>query len=159
MTFSKYVRYVIGDTPGAVRIDMLPEKFVVDDVDLRALGLKKLPDLRGWTVRGNFDCSWNELTELDGIPGTIGGNFNCSHNQLTSLRNAPEKIGGKCDCSYNKLENLDDLPKEIGGKVISRGNLLPQPKKDFGHIDGINDVLFLNPLRKIKSWFKFGNER
>lgn len=145
MTFSKYVRYVIGDTPGAARIDMLPEKFVVDDVDLRALGLKKLPDLSKWIVRRNFDCSWNELTELDGIPGTIGGNFNCSHNQLTSLRNAPQTVGGIFDCSENPLESLDDLPSGIYGKVIVPKQFLP--KKE------------LNVLNKIKSWFKFGNER
>ena len=57
------------------------------DLDLSGfnpLGLKltKLPDiLKDITVGGNFNCSYNELTSLEGAPKTVGENFGCSYNK------------------------------------------------------------------------------
>ena len=42
-----------------------------------------------------------------GGPKWVGGDFSCSYNQLTTLEGAPKELGGYFSCSYNPL------PKEI----------------------------------------------
>ena len=55
-------------------------------------------------VGGYFDCSYNQLTSLEGCPTSVGMYFDCSHNQLTSLEGCPTSVGGNFRCSYNKTE-------------------------------------------------------
>ena len=52
-------------------------------------------------VGGNFICSNNNLTSLEGAPSSVGGNFDCYNNNLTSLEGAPSSVGGNFDCSDN----------------------------------------------------------
>jgi len=66
-------------------------------------------------VKGDFDCSNNKLTSLEGAPKYVGGNFYCSHNQLTSLEEAPERVEGGFYCSNNKLTSLEGAPEYVGG--------------------------------------------
>ena len=83
------------------------------DVDLYNKGFVELP-LRFNRVTGDFDCSRNNLTSLNGSPKWIGGWFSCQYNQLTSLEFSPDYIGGFFDCTGNKLtDNYCDT--EIGG--------------------------------------------
>ena len=61
------------------------------------------------TVTGDFDCSYNNLTNLEGAPIYVGGNFWCCDRwndpHLESLQGAEECIiGGDFDCHYNKLK-------------------------------------------------------
>jgi hypothetical protein len=62
------------------------------DVYLSDRGLVKLP-LNFGTVTGNFNCSYNKLTKLEGCPNSVGGNFNCSYNKLTKLEGSPSSVG------------------------------------------------------------------
>jgi hypothetical protein len=55
------------------------------------------------TVSGNFDCSYNKLTLLDGCPITVLGNFNCSNNDLTSLEHGPTTVTGHFYFDNNKF--------------------------------------------------------
>ena len=66
------------------------------DLDLFNLGLTSLLDLpyKLRRVRGDFYCTYNQLTTLEGAPREVGGGFSCSYNQLTTLEGAPEKVGG-----------------------------------------------------------------
>ena len=41
---------------------------------------------------GDFSCSDNQLTSLEGAPASVGGNFNCSDNQLTSLEGIHKQL-------------------------------------------------------------------
>ena len=66
-------------------------------------------------IKGDFDCSHNQLTSLEGCPEKIGGSFYCFENQLTSLEGCPRKIDGTFDCSENQLISLEGCPKEVGG--------------------------------------------
>jgi hypothetical protein len=43
-------------------------------------------------VGGNFDCSDNQLTSLEGAPQEVGRDFYCSGNQITSLKGAPRSV-------------------------------------------------------------------
>ena len=55
-------------------------------------------------VEGNFACSDQGLEGFKGVRfGAITGNFNCSNNSLTTLEGAPQKVGGDFDCSYNPV--------------------------------------------------------
>ena len=51
-------------------------------VDLSCKGLKGVLPVRFGNVAGYFNCSQNELTNLNGCPISVGGNFNCSSNKL-----------------------------------------------------------------------------
>jgi hypothetical protein len=82
-------------------------------VDLYDKGLTELP-LRFNRVTGDFDCSRNNLTSLNGSPRWIGGWFSCQYNQLTSLEFSPDYIGGFFDCTGNKLTD-NYCESEIGG--------------------------------------------
>jgi len=57
---------------------------VTGDVNLRSLKLARLPAKFG-EVGGDFWCSRNQLTSLEGAPSQVCGDFACSGNKLTSL--------------------------------------------------------------------------
>jgi hypothetical protein len=82
-------------------------------VHLYNKGLTRLPFKFG-KVGGNFECSYNRLTSLEGCPEKVGGHFWCTGNQLTSLRCCPKEVGGDFECSYNQLTSLEGCPKEVG---------------------------------------------
>jgi hypothetical protein len=66
-------------------------------------------------VSGDFNCSYNQLTSLEGAPKSVGGGFYCSYNQLTSLEGAPKSVGGSFYCRNNQLITLEGIPKSVGG--------------------------------------------
>ena len=74
--------------------------------------LDRLP-LKFGRVNGNFYCSHNKLTSLEGCPSYVGGFFDCSNNQLTSLEGCPKEVGGSFDCGNNKLTTLEGCPTEL----------------------------------------------
>jgi hypothetical protein len=85
--------------------------------------LSELP-IKFGNVGGNFNCSGNKLTSLEGSPKSVGGNFNCSGNKLTSLEGSPKSVGGNFNCSRNKLTSLEGSPKSVGGGFYCSGNKL-----------------------------------
>jgi hypothetical protein len=95
------------------------KEFVIDgDLNLGSMHYRELPDLSNVIVKGDFDCSCNDITSLKGAPKYVGGKFGCSmcHN-LISLEGAPEKHDGIFDCSNcENLTSLKGAPKEVGGK-------------------------------------------
>jgi len=99
-------------------------------------GIVDFMGIKFGTVTGHFDCSYNNLTNLEGAPIYVGGDFDCSYNNLTSLAGAPQEVGGKFSCidnnltsligsprrvkrnfhcSYNKIPNLEGAPMYVGG--------------------------------------------
>ena len=80
------------------------------------LSLVELP-IRFGRVTGDFWCSFNNLTSLEGCPRWVGGNFSCNVNNLTTLQHAPEYVGGNFMCECNKLNTLEHMPGYIGGNV------------------------------------------
>lgn len=85
---------------------------VTGNVYLSSLGLTELP-IKFGKVGGHFDCSYNELTSLEGSPREVGGLFYCYGNDLTTLEGAPEKVGKIFDCTRNKLTTLKGGPEEV----------------------------------------------
>jgi hypothetical protein len=78
------------------------------DVRLFGLGLTKLP-LKFNKVNGNFSCSFNNLTTLEGTPKSVGRSFYCYNNNLTNLKGSPKSVGGDFDCSNNNLISLKEI--------------------------------------------------
>jgi hypothetical protein len=93
------------------------------NVNLYKKGLKELP-LKFGKVSGYFECSYNELTTLEGAPKEVGGRFDCGRNQLTTLEGAPKEVGRHFNCSYNQLTTLEGGPKEVGGDFVCINNQL-----------------------------------
>ena len=77
-------------------------------------GLKGFKGVKFGRVGGDFCCSYNQLTSLEGAPLKVGGTFYCDHNQLTSLVGAPLKVGGDFNCDHNQLTTLVGAPKKTG---------------------------------------------
>ena len=95
-------------------------KHVVNGIykgDIKIKSKYVLPNLSDIIVTGDFRCSYNNLTSLEGAPKEVGDWFDCSHNnQLISLEYAPKKVGGSFECSYNdQLTSLEGAPKEVVG--------------------------------------------
>ena len=85
---------------------------VEGSVYLSHLNLTSLP-LRFSRVGGDFSCSANQLTTLDGGPREVGGNFYCHYNQLTSLDGVPREVGGDLRFYNNPVtEILDKFPDD-----------------------------------------------
>lgn len=64
----------------------LPQNFVVlGNMDLSYAGLRHLPNMKGMTVRGNYDISGNCLLGFSGVPSFVGGDFIVRHNYFSHL--------------------------------------------------------------------------
>ena len=71
------------------------------DVDLMlGMNLTELP-MKFGKVNGDFNCSCNDLTSLEGCPQEVTRDFQCHHNHLTSLEGAPNKVGEDFMCYGN----------------------------------------------------------
>lgn len=95
--------------------------------DVRIVGKHPTLSLKFGKVSGNFSCSCNQLTSLNGAPHSVGGDFNCFNNQLTSLEGSPTYVGGYLLCDYNRLTSTysSDTDVEVAADVDLSGNLLP----------------------------------
>ena len=114
-----------GKFIGEIRRITIPKDMVFrGNLDLSDMELTELPDLSAVTVTGDFNCSYNGLTTLNGAPKSVGGNFDCSWNPLTSLVGAPQTVGGYFGCVWCRLTTLAGAPKNIGKHFICFANQL-----------------------------------
>jgi hypothetical protein len=127
----------------------------VDITDGSSTGhkLRSIP-IRFGKVSGDFYCSFNELTTLEGSPKSVGGDFNCSDNQFTSLKGSPQSVGGYFNCSDNQLTSLEGAPQSVGGDFECANNKLTSLK---GAPKSVGGEFFCSdnqpPLRKSeKDW-------
>ena len=100
-------------------------------------------------VSGNFDCSLNHLTSLKGAPSHVGGGFYCRGNGLTSLEGAPSHVGGGFYCSSNELTSLKGAPSHVGGGFYCYNNKLTSLKDVHKHITEIKGIFYAirNPIK------------
>ena len=88
---------------------------------------EKLTNFKGvkfGVVTGNFYCSNNSLTSLEGAPQEVRGAFFCDHNSLTSLEGAPQWVGEDFYCSNNSLTSLEGAPQWVGESFCCYNNTL-----------------------------------
>jgi len=112
-------------------------------------GFQNLMGVRFGRVSGNFDCSNNQLTSLEGAPQEVGKDFGCIFNQLTSLEGAPQKVGRDFYCTHNKLTSLEGAPQEVGEDFKCYDNKLTSLEGSPQEIVG-NFICFNNQLTSLK---------
>lgn len=87
------------------------------DVNINNKNLEKLTKQKK-EIKGDFDCSHNNLTSLEGCPEIVLANFNCSYNNLSSLKYSPRVIYLAFDCTGNKeLKNIKEQVIKYGIKA------------------------------------------
>ncbi len=116
---------------------------VGEDVNLSNKNLYNLPQF--YYTGGYFNCAWNNLTDLQGIPSlSIGEWFGCSYNKISQLivskhldnhlycRNNKitslgklDRIYGEFYCSTNKLKSTKDIPR-VDNRLYLSDNPLPR---------------------------------
>src|SRR6056297_2151030 len=72
---------------------------------LKQLNFNEIP-VKFKIVKGNFNCSDNNLTSLKYSPKIIYKSFDCSNNNLTSLKYCPKIIKEYFYCQNNNLTSL-----------------------------------------------------
>jgi hypothetical protein len=87
-------------------------------------GLRGFNGIRFGSVTGDFICSNNQLTSLQGCPQIVDGNFLCDTNRLTSLEGAPEQVGRDFHCGNNSLTSLAGSPEQTGRDFLCGNNSL-----------------------------------
>lgn len=87
-------------------------------VNLSSKGLTKLP-LKFRNVTGYFDCSFNQLTALEGCPTSINGNFYCNNNPLTTLEGCPASVNGG-DFFCDEIKELWNASSDVFKVLHSR---------------------------------------
>lgn len=120
------------------------------NVNLYDKGIIRLP-LNFRNIYGNFYCSCNQLTSLEGAPKFIKGNFYCDSNQLTSFQGAPKEINGNFYCRYNKLTSFEYAPKTIRGEFGCECNNIKSFEYAPNYVGSFNCEL--NPIYEV--WMLF----
>ena len=104
--------YIVNDD-GSINVD--------GNVNFYQTKQSELP-LNFGEVTGDFYCSYNKLTSLEGSPASVGGGFYCSYNKLTSLEGCPVSVGEHFDCSDNKITSLKGCPDKIHHNLMCCNN-------------------------------------
>ena len=86
-------------------------------------GLTSLKDLNVSIIDGEFDCSRNKLTSLEGAPKKVTVLY-CKYNELTDLNGCPESIKQSVSISSNKLTSLEGCPRTINADFDCSSNQL-----------------------------------
>jgi hypothetical protein len=101
------------------------DDFTIDvkgNVNLYNKSLSKIP-LKFNIVSGNFNCSNNKLTTLEGSPRSVD-HFDCDYNELATLEGGPEYVDGIFWCSRNSLKTLEGGPEFVRGNFYCENNPL-----------------------------------
>jgi hypothetical protein len=115
--------------------------------------MEKLPVKFG-KVSGNFWCSNNKLTTLEGCPKYIGGDFNCNFNKLTTLKGIEKcEILGNFYCNGNNKNPPENyiyiLTAKIGGDIFTYNDAIDNILNTYK-----NEVKYLHKalseLKKVK---------
>lgn len=72
---------------------------------------EKFGDYTNKEYKTNLVVEKMYLDSLEGCPEIIKGDFNCSNNNLTSLKHISSTIYGAVNCSKNKLTSLKGIQK------------------------------------------------
>jgi len=118
---------------------------VDETVDISNKELTIIP-LKFGVVKGNFNCSGNKLTSLEGSPKKITGSFACAENNLMSLKGGPLEVDGSYACMVNKLKDLDGVAK-IGQSINCSNN----PITTLKHLQKIINGKMVCIQSKLKS--------
>lgn len=133
--------YALGSNLSLYTINSDESVDVNGNVYLYKKNLTKLP-LKFGKVSGYFDCSYNQLTSLEGCPNYVGGTFRCSVNDLRSLEGCPNYVGGYFECITNDVTSFESCPISLGGHFDCYNNPISRIWnlfEDYSKIELFND--------------------
>ena len=98
---------------------------------------------------GDFYCTREKLTSLEGSPRRVGGNFNCPGNRLVNLKGGPDRVARDFNCMSNKLTSLEGAPSYVGHDFYALDNKLKSLKDIHKHISELHGDFhgYSNPLK------------
>lgn len=115
------------------------ESFIVNvegSVHLKKMNLQSLPtQFQFGRIKGDFDCSQNQISSLKGGPVRVDGEYNASNNLLASYEFMPKKVGSLI-LNHNQLTYLSTFECFI--------------EEDF--------YLFSNPIETITGFPQFSSQ-
>ena len=82
-------------------------------------------------VYGTVDISFKDLTEIPIRFRSVKGDFNCSNNQLKSLAGSPISVEVSFFCHGNQLLSLEGGPQTVGKAFICSNNILHRDWFDY----------------------------
>ena len=112
------ISWLVGCTKGTLRHD--PSTGLVSVKGNFDCSMQDLSDLKGvrfGTVTGYFNADNNNFTNLDGFPREIWSHLYLSNNLLTSLEGGPREVGGHLSLHNNQLTSLEGFPRKLGAKL------------------------------------------
>ena len=144
-----------------VKYNLIPNReygYVVNvnkSVDISNYKLKSI-DIKFNEINGLFDCSFNQLSSLEGCPNITNG-FLCAYNELISLESCPTIVNGDFDCSNNQLNSLKYAPKKVNGFYCGNNRLTIEgleylPKEIKSNFILLIENESLNSLQEIKNF-------
>ena len=114
------------------------------DVDLSYRGLKEFPSyIQFGTVKGGFDCYYNNLTSLRGCPRVVKKSFYCHDNNLVSLEGSPEEVEFSFLCQSNNLRDLKGAPKKVGRDFYCDSNSTQFTEDDVKKVCKVRGKIFV----------------
>jgi hypothetical protein len=133
------------DNKERVRIVQLCDEYGIENYSINGDG--------SIDVMGDVDLCNNMLNYLPITFHRVTGDFYCSFNRLTSLEGCPKEVGGDFSCSYNKLTSLEHCPTDIGGDISFHSNDLPIPMlRDNKIITSEEMVIFVKYQSYYEVW-------
>lgn len=109
--------WITDCTKGTWELDPETGGIKVDgDFDCSYQDLTDFKGVKFSKVTGSFNCETNDLISLEGSPDSVGNNFDCRENLLVNLIGGPNEVGGNYDCSWNKLTSLEGSPQGFFAK-------------------------------------------
>ena len=103
-----------------------PQNGLVDvrgNFDCSNQDLSDFKGVRFGRIDGDFDCRTNYISSLEGSPRFVEGGFNCNNNDITSLAGSPQSVY-HFSCQNNKLTILEGAPQEVRGGFFCSDNQL-----------------------------------
>lgn len=118
-------------------------KGAVDISEKRLIRMPKNADdtwfFKDVKIDGDFYCTWNNLTSLEGCPEEITGVFSCWVNQIESLEYGPKIVGDRYSCANNLVKSLKGVPQRINGDFSCEANLLTTLEHGPTYVNGDYD--------------------
>lgn len=109
---------------------------VNDHVDLAFESFDHIP-LKFNNVYGDFNISFNKITNLINSPIYVSGHYIANNNKLTSLEGSPKGVDGNFSIYNNDdLKSLKGCPKRVGGDFCANECSLKTIKYISNHIGG-----------------------
>lgn len=117
------IAWLVGCATGTVNYDIWTGLVSVKgNFDCSSQGLSDLKGVRFGTVTGYFNADNNLFSNLDGFPREVWSHLYISNNHLTSLEGGPREVGGHLTPHNNLLTSLKGFPLKLGGKLFVTQN-------------------------------------